>query len=67
VRETGEIVLCSGDADARRQPAQEARATAEAMTVGACRREMLVIAELDERLAEHAERTVGRRGTRESP
>jgi hypothetical protein len=67
VRETGGIVQRSYDADYWRQRAEEARATAEAMVLPAAKREMWVVAEAYERLAEHAERTAGRRGSRESP
>jgi hypothetical protein len=67
VRETGGIVQRSYDADFWRQRAEEARALAQAMAVPAAKREMWVIAEAYERLAVHAERTAGRRGSRESP
>jgi hypothetical protein len=61
------VVQRSYDADFWRQRAEEVRAMAEALALPAAKREMWVIAKAYERLAEHAERTAGRRGTRESP
>jgi hypothetical protein len=53
------------DADFWRGRAEEARATAEVMTFPDAKREMLSIAGAYERLADHAERTAGRRASRE--
>jgi hypothetical protein len=53
------------DPDFWRRRAEEARAIAEAMTAPAAKREMDGIAAAYERLADHAERTAGRRATRE--
>ena len=52
------------DADHWRRRAQDARATAEKMTDAGARREMQTIASAYERLADHAERTAGRRAAR---
>jgi hypothetical protein len=62
--ETGGCVQPVCDADFWRRLAQKARATAETMTVAAAKREMQVIASAYERLADHAERTAGRRAGR---
>jgi hypothetical protein len=51
----------SNDADHWRKQAETARATAQGMTLPAARREMRYIAEAYERMANHAERTVGRK------
>ena len=53
------------DADYWRQRANEARALAEAMTLPVAKREMEHIAAIYERLADRAEHTAGRKGTRE--
>ena len=55
----------SYDADYWRQRAEEARGLAETMKLPAARCEMEQIATAYERLAERAERTAGRKGTRE--
>jgi len=55
------------DADFWRRSAEEARGKAQAMNVPAAKREMHFIAEAYERLADHAERAAGRRGSREAP
>jgi hypothetical protein len=62
VRGVEGIMQPSCDADFWRERAEEARATAEAMTVPAAKREMQFIAAAYERLAVHAERTAGRKG-----
>jgi hypothetical protein len=54
----------SYDADYWRKQADDARATAQAMMLPAAKREMLVIAEYYERLADLAERTAGRNAPR---
>jgi hypothetical protein len=56
----------SCDADFWRERAEEARVTAQAMTSPAAKREMEFIAAAYERLADHAERTAGRRATRQT-
>jgi hypothetical protein len=58
------IMLTSCDADFWRKRADEARATAEVMTAPAAKREMELIAAAYDRIADHAERTAGRRATR---
>jgi hypothetical protein len=55
------------DADFWRRRADDARRTAEGMCVPAAKREMELIAAAYERIADHAERTAGRRGARHSP
>ena len=50
----------SGYADHWRWCAEEARTQALAMTLPEAKRQMYLIAEAYERLAEHAERTAGR-------
>jgi hypothetical protein len=56
----------SCDADFWRKRAEEARATAQAMSTPAAKREMQLIAAAYERLADHAERTAGRSATRQT-
>lgn len=53
------------DGDFWRERAQEVRSVAQAMTLSAAKRELHFIAEAYDRLADHAERTAGRKGTRE--
>lgn len=55
------------DASFWRQRAEEARALAQTMTLPVARRELEHIAAAYERLADRAERTAGRSGTRERP
>jgi hypothetical protein len=55
------------DADFWRQRADDARALGKSMTLPVARRELEHIAAAYERLAERAERTAGRSGTRERP
>jgi hypothetical protein len=54
----------SHDADHWRKQADDARTTAQAMKLPAAKREMLLIAEYYERLADLAERTAGRKALR---
>jgi len=54
----------SYDADHWRKQADDARATAQAMMLPSAKREMLMIAECYERLADHAEWTAGRKAPR---
>jgi hypothetical protein len=54
----------SYDADYWRKHAEETRAKAEAMYYFPAKRELLLIAECYERLAEHAARTAGRKAPR---
>jgi hypothetical protein len=65
-RERGTSVHPTYDADHWRRLAEGARATAERMSDHEARREMHIIALAYERLAEHAERTAGRRAARRS-
>jgi hypothetical protein len=60
-------MLRSCDDDFWRKRAEDARATAEAMTAPAAKREMELIAAAYDRIAGHAERTAGRRATRAPP
>ena len=55
----------SHDAEFWRQRAEEVRALARIITLEAARREMELIAAAYEKLADRAERTAGRKGTRE--
>ena len=52
------------DANFWHQRAKDARGIAEAMTLPAAQREMLAIADAYERVADHIERTAGRRAKR---
>jgi hypothetical protein len=61
----GGLVTQPYDADGWRQRANEARALAETMTLPVAKREMQHIAAIYQRLANRAERTAGRKGTRE--
>ena len=54
----------SRDIDHWRKLAADARAAAEAMISLVAKRQLLTVAEAYERLAEHAERTVGRKAHR---
>jgi hypothetical protein len=56
--------VASYDSDYWRKRADETRAAAEAMSTTAAKREMLAIAVAYERLADHAERTAGRKSKR---
>ena len=62
----GDIVQPTYDADHWRRLAEGARATAGKMTDAEARQEMRIIALAYERLADHAERTAGRRAARKS-
>jgi hypothetical protein len=62
--EPGEAVTQPYDADYWRQRAEEARALAGSMKLPDARREIEQIARAYERLADRAERTAGRKGTR---
>jgi hypothetical protein len=66
-QDAGGLVTQSYDADFWRQRAEETRALAETMKLAVARREMEQIAAAYDRLADRAERTAGRKGTRESP
>jgi hypothetical protein len=57
--------VASKDPDYWRARAREARVQAEHMSTQAPKRELLTIALAYERLADHAERTAGRKGKRE--
>jgi len=57
--------VANKDPDYWRARAREARAQAETMSMPTPKRELLTIAVAYERLAEHAERTAGRKGTRD--
>ena len=61
----GERASQSYDADYWRQRAEEARALAETMKLPAARHEIEQIAAAYGKLSESAERTAGRKGTRE--
>jgi hypothetical protein len=52
------------DAGFWHQRAEEVRGIAETMTLPAAQHEMLAIADAYERVADHIERTAGRRATR---
>jgi hypothetical protein len=54
----------SRDIDHWRKLAADARAAAEAMTSPVAKRQLFTVAEAYQRLAEHAERTVGRQARR---
>ena len=56
----------SSDADFWRKRAERARATAESMTAPSAKRDMQLIAEAYDQIADHAERTARRRATRPS-
>jgi hypothetical protein len=60
----GDIVDRSYDSDHLRQRAEDARAIAQAMSLPAAKREMLQIAKLYDRLANHSERTTERKASR---
>jgi hypothetical protein len=65
-REIEGSMLTSCDADFWRKRAEEARTTAETMTVPAAKREMQLITAAYDRIADRAERTAGRRAARQS-